>query len=455
MNNKDFDKFFKDQLANKQQEGNTPDWDVFSEILKKSEGFENIDFDHSIKEKVSQHHTPYNESHWQLLKARLEKEEKLRKNIFSIKSLELIALLLVFLGWQSYQASLNKIPEIYAAINGIGSVKHKKTAETSPISNVFSESYAFSHMAYQPQKAEVVVALMPTSTQQPLVSFDPSHALPGIKDHALLNLKRLPGKNVSTATSVSHPTMPALNLAAVMPEIKAAAARKYIMPVISAGVGITQSGFDPIYNLKSYSTYSSQFAGGLILGFQNDELETTTGIKYTRRTHQPAAIVETYGDFLNNYYEISLDKIGYDIVEIPVAAKYHFKKSGKTSWYAKAGVSGNFTLANHYKITNKPASFQPLAPSNVGYSSDGDNKSTSSRLSEKEFNHGLLQGGKLSENWFLTVSGELGMEHKLNETHALVLGAEYSKFYWIDGIGPNKDKLNGFAINLGIKKYLN
>ena len=443
MNNKDFDKFFKDQLANKQQEGNTPDWDVFSEILKKSEGFENIDFDQAIKEKVAQHNSSYNESHWQLLKARLEKEEKLRKNIFSIKSLELIALLLVFLGWQSYQASLNKIPEIYAAFNSGGKAE-SIVAQTSSSASEFPETYAFSHLAYQVRKAVPVLALQPKRAQQPVVSLTSARVFQGLNTHALSNIETLPGKNLSTVAAHAEPNMPQLKLAAIMPQIKNSTSRKYIMPMVSAGVGITQSGFDPIYNLKSYSTYSSQFAGGVVMGFQNDELETTTGIKYTRRTHQPAAIVETYGDFLNNYYEISLDKIGYDIVEIPVAAKYHFKKSGKTSWYAKAGVSGNFTLANHYTITNKPASFQPLAPSNVGYSSDGDSKSTSARLSEKEFNRGLLQGGKLSENWFLTVSGEIGMERKLNETHALVLGAEYSKFYWIDGIGPNKDKLKKF-----------
>ena len=227
------------------------------------------------------------------------------------------------------------------------------------------------------------------------------------------------------------------------------------MPVLSAGIGITKSGFDPIYNLKSYSTYSSQFAGGVMFCFQKNDIETITGFRYTRRTHEPAAIVEKYGAFLTNYYDISLDKIGYDIVELPLGVKYHFKKGKKTSWYLKSGISANLTLANHYTITNKISGYQPLTPNNVGYVSEKDNKSFSSRLSEKEFNPGLLQGGKLSENWFVTVSAELGLERKLNENHSLVMGAEFNKFYMIDGIGPNKDKLNGFAINVGLKKLIN
>ncbi|MBK9688862.1 MAG: hypothetical protein IPO65_14345 [Saprospiraceae bacterium] len=189
--------------------------------------------------------------------------------------------------------------------------------------------------------------------------------------------------------------------------------------------------------------------------FQKNDIETITGFRYTRRTHEPAAIVEKYGAFLTNYYDISLDKIGYDIVELPLGVKYHFKKGKKTSWYLKSGISANLTLANHYTITNKLSGYQPLTPNNVGYVSEKDNKSFSSRLSEKEFNPGLLQGGKLSENWFVTVSAELGLERKLNENHSLVMGAEFNKFYMIDGIGPNKEKLNGFAINVGLKKLIN
>jgi hypothetical protein len=455
MKNKDFDKLFQDGLSNHQSGSQTPDWDVFSEILKKSEGFENVDFDQTIKEKVARHQSPYNDGHWQLLKSRLEKEESLRKKIFSIKSLELIALLMLFLGWQTYQSSLHKIPVNYAMTSPAAptSGKHPMAAEAATVD---ASVLAFSHLAYQVKAAEVVASLTPKTSA---ILTSNTQAAPflatAVYHPSFATTSRLPAKMTAPHTLATIAEMPSVAWGLSPIHVNAAAGKKYIMPIVSAGVGITQSGFDPIYNLKSYSTYSSQFAGGLMLGYQNDELETTTGLKYTRRTHTPAAIVETYGDFLNNYYEISLDKIGYDIVEIPVAAKYHFKKGGKTSWYAKAGVSANLTLANHYTITNKPAGLQPLAPSNVGYVSESDIKTTSARLSEKAFNPGLLQGGKLAENWFLTVSGEVGMERKLNENHALVLGAEYSKFYWIDGIGPNKDKLNGFAINLGIKKYLN
>ena len=455
MKNKDFDKLFQDGLSNHQSGSQTPDWDVFSEILKNSEGFENVDFDQTIKDKVARHQSPYNDGHWQLLKSRLEKEERLRKKIFSIKSLELIALLMLFLGWQTYQSSLNKIPVHYAMTSSAVPYTGKH-AMADEATDVDASVLAFSHLAYQTKTAVVVASLTPKNS---IILKSNTQAVPlldrAVSQTSFAPTSQLPGKLAAPQSLAIAAEMPSVASGLNPIQVKAASGKKYIMPIVSAGVGITQSGFDPIYNLKSYSTYSSQFAGGLMLGFQNDELETTTGLKYTRRTHTPAAIVETYGDFLNNYYEISLDKIGYDIVEIPVAAKYHFKKGGKTSWYAKAGVSANLTLANHYTITNKPAGLQPLAPSNVGYVSDGDGKSTSARLSEKAFNPGLLQGGKLAENWFLTVSGEVGMERKLNENHALVLGAEYSKFYWIDGIGPNKDKLNGFAINLGIKKYLN
>ena len=185
------------------------------------------------------------------------------------------------------------------------------------------------HLAYQTKTAVVVASLTPKNS---IIPKSNTQAVPlldrAVSQTSFAPTSQLPGKLAAPQSLAIAAEMPSVAPDSINTS-QGCFGQKYIMPIVSAGVGITQSGFDPIYNLKSYSTYSSQFAGGLMLGFQNDELETTTGLKYTRRTHTPAAIVETYGDFLNNYYEISLDKIGYDIVEIPVAAKYHFKKAAK------------------------------------------------------------------------------------------------------------------------------
>ena len=89
---------------------------------------------------------------------------------------------------------------------------------------------------------------------------------------------------------------------------------------------------------------------------------------------------------------------------------------------------------------------------------DGDEiegKAARSKLKQKEFSPGIFNGGSFSENYFMTASLEMGVERKLNKNLTLVLGAEYSKYYMIDGIGPNKEKLNNIALNLSMKHYLN
>ncbi|MBK7008553.1 MAG: hypothetical protein IPH36_07955 [Saprospiraceae bacterium] len=450
MKHKDFDQWVKTRLEAPSDQSGGSDWEAFSEILKKSEGFESIDFDDSIRQKVKSHKVGFNESHWTLLKKRLEKEERLRKNVFSSKALELIVFFLVFLAFQTFQAT--RFQNLDVVVNSIkeGSIDHNIPPK---VDLTQLETFVHSHLAYTQRPAVAVVDALPSSSSDrslTLISDRPTARYSDLFDKSALTT--LPTLSVRLANAV-------LSTPASLPLISKAQeqmkTKKYVMPVLSAGIGITQSGFDPIYNLKSYSTYSSQFAGGVMFCFQKNDIETITGFRYTRRTHEPAAIVEKYGAFLTNYYDISLDKIGYDIVELPLGVKYHFKKGKKTSWYLKSGISANLTLANHYTITNKLSGYQPLTPNNVGYVSEKDNKSFSSRLSEKEFNPGLLQGGKLSENWFVTVSAELGFERKLNENHSLVMGAEFNKFYMIDGIGPNKDKLNGFAINVGLKKLIN
>ena len=450
MKHKDFDQWVKTRLEAPADQNGGSDWEAFSEILKKSEGFESIDFDDTIRQKVKSHTVGFNESHWTLLKKRLEKEERLRKNVFSSKALELIVFFLVFLAFQTFQAT--RFENLDVVVNTIeDSNNHLNKQTKTDLAHL--ETFVHSHLAYTQRPAVAVVEALPgtpSSRSLTLISSRPTPLYSDLLDKSALS--SLPTLSVRLAnTQLSKPA----NLLLTRNGLEEVKTKKYIMPVLSACIGITQSGFDPIYNLKSYSTYSSQFAGGVMFSFQKNDIETITGIRYTRRTHEPAAIVEKYGAFLTNYYDISLDKIGYDIVELPLGVKYHIKNGEKTSWYLKTGISANFTLANHYTITNKLSGYQPLTPNNVGYVSEKDNKSFSSRLSEKEFNPGLLQGGKLSENWFVTLSAELGFERKLNENHSLVMGAEFNKFYMIDGIGPNKDKLNGFAINVGLKKLIN
>lgn len=461
MKNKDFDKILKDKISN-DTNSSQADWDVFSQLLRNAEGFEDINFDNSIKEKVQAHRNNVNPDHWQSLRDRLEKEEKIRRRVFTLKSLELLALLFLFIGYQTYEYQkfqntpfVFKFEEKLQGSKAIQSIKNivATTLTSSPTALIAIEKVS---EIFIPETE--ITDVVENSVDEPIYRNDFSEEY---KNQKLINVEKITSLLTKDINSINK-QVSNLNpefipyTSGIKPLIKEK--EKFISGTFSTGIGITKSSFDRVYNLKAYEAYDNQYSVGILFGKKKNNFEVSTGIRYTRRANEPARVIETYGDFLNNYYEISLNKITYNIAEVPVNFKYFFDNKGKTNYYVKAGVNANLSLHNTYTITNKPKNTPSNALTNTISISDGDEiegKAARSKLKQKDFSPGILNGGSFSDNYFMTASLEVGVERKLSKNNTLVLGAEYSKYYMIDGIGPNKEKLNNIALNLSLKHYIN
>lgn len=449
MINKEFEKIIKDKLTHADDDAKaSPDWDVFSQILKNAEGFEKIedrnDYDRKLKLKIESHQTSYKTNHWLLLKNRLLKEEFLRKKIFTTKASEVILLLLLLFTFQQYTHSDFNI-EYKDEVVEVNNYQKTLPAGQDLV------AYAHSTLAYpaQSQKENIVLFDVPEIIESP--DSDSTIVEPILED-------KRPTENVSVLGTKSpllslKPYKRDFDLTLDAPKIKTLdpEAEKYLTPVISAGLGITKSGYDKIYNLKSYSAYSDQYSLGLLYSVKKNKTEFQTGLRYSKRTHNPAAIIETYGSLSTNYYQISLNQISYDIVEIPLSMKYFIKSGDKTSYYAKVGVNSNFSLVNKYDIREKPLGYASPAARINSFSG----KASKPILEKKEFNKGILQGGKATDNFFFTLSTELGVERKVSNKNAISFGLEYNKYYMLEGIGPNKEKLSSLGVNIGVKHLIN
>lgn len=453
MINKEFEKIIKEKINQADDDAKaSPDWDVFCEILKNAEGFEIIhdqSSDRFLKEKIENHRTSYRVSHWMLLKNRLLKEEFLRKKIFTTKASEAILLLLLFFTFQHYQTS------VYSLEYKDQVVREVRPKPDAPAMSEDIVAYAYSTQAYpaQSQKETLVftnenenensseaIELTQTSSHIEEVIRTTENVKPLSSKSPILSLK--PFKS----DFALEPEAPKIKIAKPVDKTE-----KYLTPVISAGLGITKSGYDKIYNLKSYSAYSDQYSAGMLYSVKKNKIEFQTGLRYSKRTHKPAAIIETYGSLSTNYYQISLNEISYDIIEIPLSMKYFMKSGKNTSYYAKVGVNSNFALVNKYDIREKPLGYAvPAAPI-----SSFSGKISKPVLEKKEFNKGILQGGKATDNFFFTLSTELGVERKVGNKNAVSFGLEYNKYYMLEGIGPNKEKLNSLGFNIGVKHLIN
>lgn len=468
MKNKDFDKILKEKITTN---NNNPqaDWDVFAQLLRNAEGFEDLNFDKSIKDKVQGHKNNLNPNHWQILKERLEKEEKIRKRVFTWKSLELLALLFLFITYQTYEYQkfqntpfVFKFEEKIQSSKALQSLKSQvlQTIATSPatiiainnVSELFDEQGAKENLNVVDNEGKNFKAIFRND-------FSDIYKNQRLIDSKTEEIGTITSNKVFSLREKGFDVHPELVSYASLIKPINQEREKFISGTVSTGIGITKSSFDRVYNLKAYEAYDHQYSVGILIGKKKNNFEFSTGLKFTRRANEPARVVETYGDFLNNYFEISLNKITYNIAEVPLNFKYFFDNKGKTNYYVKAGVNANLSLHNTYTITNKPKNnLNNNALSSTISITDGDEiegKAARSKLKQKEFSPGIFNGGSFSENYFMTASLEMGVERKLNKNLTLVLGAEYSKYYMIDGIGPNKEKLNNIALNLSMKHYLN
>lgn len=467
MKNKDFDKILKEKITTN---NNNPqaDWDVFAQLLRNAEGFEDLNFDKSIKDKVQGHKNNLNPNHWQILKERLEKEEKIRKKVFTWKSLELLALLFLFIAYQTYDyQKFQNTPFVFKfeeKLQGSKTIQDLKTRVIQSIATSPATIIALNNVSeiFNTEDAKKVDVVVNGSSEQHAIfrnDFSDTYKQQRLLDSKIEAIEAITSNNIFSLNKIESGIQPAFVPFASLIKPLNPEKEKFLAGTVSTGIGITKSSFDRVYNLKAYEAYDHQYSVGILIGKKKNNFEFSTGLKFTRRANEPAKVIETYGDFLNNYYEISLNKITYNIAEVPLNFKYFFDNKGKTNYYVKAGVNANLSLHNTYTITNKPKNnSNNNALSSTISISDGDEiegKAARSKLKQKEFSPGIFNGGSFSENYFMTASLEMGVERKLNKNLTLVLGAEYSKYYMIDGIGPNKEKLNNIALNLSMKHYLN
>jgi hypothetical protein len=518
MNNEDLDKLFREKI-NASSNGNNQnaDWDVFSKLLSKSEGFENIDFDKDIVSKVANHKAKFDNKHWELLKQRLIKEERLRKKVFITTLLESVAVICLLFMFQKYDSSitqdLNNFADQYSNGTSQSSKEGKGSTKIQKVS-LDDISTIYSHQAYAFQENENLENDQSNTDQVNEASADNNEFVENKeiktldplqlnREIAQLNISNLvqkvenlfsqePVKQISISIPIEEKTgsekqVEEVAITAVErntfitplleskkqeiamalsnnPEVlnvslpssikyKETESMHFIQPTLGFGQSIIKSSYDKIYNLKAYTTYATQVNLGVMYAFKKNNLELQSGLRYMNKEYNPQKISELYYDISNNPYRVSLEKIEYDIVEVPLHFKCYFKQSPKINFYAKMGASLNFTLLSHYVVDENL--YTNYSRSARITTSDGEILNDNSRLSRKEFTPGLLQnGGSFSNNTFVTVAGEIGLERRINKNTFFVMNTEYAKYFIVEGIGPNEDKFNMLNLNIGLKYRL-
>jgi hypothetical protein len=191
-----------------------------------------------------------------------------------------------------------------------------------------------------------------------------------------------------------------------------------------------------------YQRYRSGYGGGFALGFQLKRFLIETGISYNAVSYQQREEARIIGSFARGYVEETWDDAELSMVQVPLNIQYSFLIKSKWRLYSLTGVSINMALQNNFN-------FQLEDQENTASRSISVNESEIA--SEALLYKGILEGGGLRENSYLTVNLGFGVERKFTYRWSLFLQPVYRRHFLIDGIGPNEDRIHSSSFRFGAK----
>ena len=130
-----------------------------------------------------------------------------------------------------------------------------------------------------------------------------------------------------------------------------------------------------------------------------------------------------------------------NLVQIPLHFQYQIYNHKRWNIYGLAGGALNLAVQNNF-------GFQEISSS--GFRSSGQ-QALSNLVSNYD---GILEGGDLSTNSFLTANFGFGVERYFSYRWSMFVQPIYRYNLFLDGIGPKADYINSGSIQIGTKVRL-
>jgi hypothetical protein len=196
---------------------------------------------------------------------------------------------------------------------------------------------------------------------------------------------------------------------------------------------------------------ASGYGGGITVSWKKDKWEFQTGGIYSFKRYIPNTPVFLF-ETVNYYIREEFNGVQLDILQVPLNVAYHFKNEGKWRFYGNIGTSGHFITSSVYEIkTNRTPSFSNFAMLPTPAGLPDDDKSI---REEKEFPDGLIDGGSIHGNFYVTANLGLGIERFVSPRWSVFFQPNYQHHLLTDGIGVNGEKLYNLSFYLGTKVSL-
>lgn len=441
----------------------------------------------------------YNHKHWEMMSDRLDEEYAYRRKVFVTKLFEAaIVLLLVWTAFNYFPNKKSTSPK--QPLTDTNSIQNNtKDLSTNLNEQLLSEKESVASFESSPRSsnqddqneiAEDVVNETPTiSIESNLINEDPFSSIPTppisnnkISEIPFLNnansisllenkkqkITSLPlektlalneGEILKEKLIVQITPLPSLmnsfldmdefakdhfSLDQIIRKKKLRTHEVFFSMYGSSDINFVDSDF---YNNNKrewdvYQRYRYGYGGGFALGFQLNRFLIETGASYNFISYRQRDEARIIGSFARGYIEEQWKDAELNMVQFPLNIQYSFLVKRKWRIYSLTGVSINMALQNNF---------------NFQLENQEQTSSRSIAVNESEIANeallykGILEGGGLRENSYLTANLGFGVERKFTYRWSLFLQPIYRRHFLIDGIGPNEDRIHSSSIRFGAK----
>jgi hypothetical protein len=193
----------------------------------------------------------------------------------------------------------------------------------------------------------------------------------------------------------------------------------------------------PYENEPPYQQWSNGYSNGITAGLAANTWELEAAVLYSNKRYSSNKVIQA-GNFYTGYYLDSLRNVELSLVKIPVSAHHNIFKKGRVKLYALVGAALNIAVTGNYDRDIVPwGNIAPGGPTALKTSIDRD---------------GILEGGKFSENFYVSADAGIGMEYAVSPGLSLYAQGTYQQH--LGDLGPNRDKINSLTLYVGAKHTL-
>lgn len=482
-----FDALIKNKIEDlTTQKGIHTNWSVIETALDKTRLEAESQFDTAVYSKLNSINKNYQESNWQKLVTRLNANLELREKIYRYKLLEATLLILLLLNFYQYLPDAKLSPSKDVGLQIATTTHSEKIRE-----EIYKESLEHTnenptnHLIQnpieeyeeRPQEQEITAPSEAIDIAQLVENSSVDYNL-AKQTRQLFNelprlsniTKRLSTDNLSISVSemnnqLSLYSFSNKHLIPTIPSLKPEFIESYyITPLGCKGckhtkiparlrLGIIANlAINNVYrtggqvlNIGALSLRGFGYGSGISLGFKYGRLEIETGLTYNAKQYDPN-IVEQHGGIVSGgIRRTHFQTIHLQTLHLPVNLRYNYAVFGKGKWhfYAQTGAALNVIMRAEYDLADISAGSRSLS-----------NNITTSRLSQIDYNNGLLAGDGFNANRFVSVSMGAGVERYISPRWSIFVQPDFHFHFSGNRIGPTEDRINTLSLSFGARKSL-